>query len=332
MSAIILTIKNYYSIKTDFTHYILHLAAIFIINLTSIILSIQIPFALLYVPVLIMTHFELCEAAPGKLIKVLCIMPFIFMTTIFILTKLPIKSDLFIIKFYNQIYNSILSFSLIISSVYILSKSKNWSKPLKDSDAKKITIMLLINLMIGILLLINVENSITRIKSYDRILFLLVPLTIINAYLIISFLFNYMKSMKYLVVGNENQKCLEENENYLSDSYVETINTSLNSAMKNDNLYLKYNISLDKLANHIGITRSDLSIFLNQNLKKPFYKYIAELRINYILYILENNMEILTNEDLLYLSGFNSISTFNKHFKENTGLSVADYKKNILKV
>ena len=58
---------------------------------------------------------------------------------------------------------------------------------------------------------------------------------------------------------------------------------------------------------------------------KSFYVLVSEYRINYAKEILKEDNNI-TIESLAYECGFNSKSTFNKYFKEQTGYSPSEYR------
>jgi AraC-like DNA-binding protein len=57
-----------------------------------------------------------------------------------------------------------------------------------------------------------------------------------------------------------------------------------------------------------------------------FYHVVAVYRIQYALDILKNNKS-LKIEALAYDCGFNSLSSFNKYFKEIVGMKPSEYVK-----
>ncbi|MCP1994744.1 AraC family transcriptional regulator [Flavobacterium sp. HSC-61S13] len=89
--------------------------------------------------------------------------------------------------------------------------------------------------------------------------------------------------------------------------------------------YLNCNLSIQQLAEVLNLSRIEISNALNQGLKVNFYQYIAAYRIEYAKKrIIEN--ENYTIEGLSIECGFNSKTSFNKHFKSNVGKTPSSYK------
>lgn len=92
--------------------------------------------------------------------------------------------------------------------------------------------------------------------------------------------------------------------------------------------HLDPDITLQKLAKRLDITKEDLSRVINEQLKKNFKNFINERRID------EAKKRILDpkEKDFVLLKiafdvGFNSKSAFNASFKKFTGLSPSQYRK-----
>ena len=74
-----------------------------------------------------------------------------------------------------------------------------------------------------------------------------------------------------------------------------------------------------------------LSQVINDILGQNFYDFINSYRVNEAIKQLENpSGSKKTVLEILYYAGFNSKSTFNKVFKDYTGITPTEYKKRSL--
>jgi AraC-like DNA-binding protein len=95
-----------------------------------------------------------------------------------------------------------------------------------------------------------------------------------------------------------------------------SLSEQLNLCMLEQKLYLNPKLTLQDVCSAIGTNRTYLSDFLNNFLKTTFYDYVNELRIKTACEI----MDSMTHEnkrpivEIAEVSGFNSISTFNRAF------------------
>ncbi|MFH6768155.1 helix-turn-helix transcriptional regulator [Gaetbulibacter aquiaggeris] len=151
-------------------------------------------------------------------------------------------------------------------------------------------------------------------------------------------------SQPYLFNGvDSNIKLLEE---YLKEKKGEEKKSKSNeittqdSALKDkieeyvitNKIYTNSSITLFELANGLGMSSYELSLFLNKTLNKNFFDYINEFRIKNAMEILQNpDKKNLTILEILYEVGFNSKSSFNTAFKKFTKQTPTQYRENTLK-
>ena len=92
--------------------------------------------------------------------------------------------------------------------------------------------------------------------------------------------------------------------------------------------YLNPDFSLQMMADELNISRQKLSLVINLNQQKNFYKLINELRVEEVKEkLLDTNYNHFTILGIGLECGFNSKSSFNRIFKEETGLTPTEYKK-----
>jgi len=112
-------------------------------------------------------------------------------------------------------------------------------------------------------------------------------------------------------------------------SHVEIVQLKekLLSAMQDDELFLKSDLSLVELAEHIGTTDKKLSALLNHHVEESFYDFVNGYRVDLVKSRLLNPQ--YTTYSILGIaldSGFSSKASFNRVFKQVTGMSPSQYK------
>lgn len=150
----------------------------------------------------------------------------------------------------------------------------------------------------------------------------------LNIYFILNFIavnFIIFIILKQPVLFFETKKY---EKSIFSGTDVEKYKKDLLLYMTQNKPYLDPNISLNKLAKNINLTKTYLSQLLNDEFKQNFYDFINKYRI-------EESKKLLADQshskkaiiEIIYEVGFNSKSTFNSAFKKFTGLTPKEFKK-----
>lgn len=150
----------------------------------------------------------------------------------------------------------------------------------------------------------------------------------------LSFSFILYLIILLLIFKNSNESTFfHEKEKYknkeIDTETLDLIGEKLSIIIEKE-LYLNPNFSLEEAAKQLEVTKHILSQYVNEILGKSFSNLIKEYRIEKAKMLLESKNNY-TIESLGYDSGFNSKSTFFTTFKKITGLTPAEYQKNILK-
>ena len=110
----------------------------------------------------------------------------------------------------------------------------------------------------------------------------------------------------------------EEKEEYLK---------RLQAYMESERPYLSPSLTIDILAKRLSISSRYLSQVINESLGVNFFDYVNDFRVSEAKRILtdasSNHRNIL---DVLFDSGFNTKSAFNRVFKQHTGMTPSEYK------
>ncbi len=87
----------------------------------------------------------------------------------------------------------------------------------------------------------------------------------------------------------------------------------------------KSDVNLNEVAQLIGMNPSAFSRFFKRTHRKPFTRYLNEIRVGYACKLLLESENNITGA--AYESGFNNISNFNRQFRAIKNMSPSDYIK-----
>lgn len=156
-----------------------------------------------------------------------------------------------------------------------------------------------------------------------------------TSYIVGALSFSFVLYLVVLLIIFKNNKqttFFEEKEKYqnkdIEKDMLEKIETGLSTIVDKE-LFLDPDITLQKMAKELNVTKHILSQYLNDNLKKSFSTFINELRIEKAKEFLQTKTN-LTIEGIGYESGFNSKSTFFTAFKKHTGQTPSSFKNKSL--
>jgi AraC-like DNA-binding protein len=150
--------------------------------------------------------------------------------------------------------------------------------------------------------------------------------------LFIFLIFIYYLITKPEILPVENQLQEKQDEKYsrnkLSTEKIKQYAFQLNRYMEHEKPYLNENVSIGTFSDALGTPQHHLSMVINSEFNLNFFNFINTHRIHYVERILNDQAE--RNESLLsiaFRSGYQSKSTFNKHFKSIIGMTPSEYSK-----
>jgi AraC-like DNA-binding protein len=136
----------------------------------------------------------------------------------------------------------------------------------------------------------------------------------------------------YILQANPQSKKSIPASNSLSEEIIEQTTAALVKAMETDKIFLNPELSLSILSRHTGIPQKTISTVLNQYLQKSFNEFINSYRVEaFKEKICQAGMEQLTIAGVAAECGFNSQATFQRTFKDMTGMSPSAYQKSTAK-
>lgn len=100
----------------------------------------------------------------------------------------------------------------------------------------------------------------------------------------------------------------------------------LKQSMERDKLYLDPELNLTKVAEHTGISAKTISAILNQHSQQSFNDFINDYRVQAVKEkLMDPENQHLTISGIALDYGFNSQATFQRAFKNATGMSPREY-------
>jgi putative ABC transport system permease protein len=106
----------------------------------------------------------------------------------------------------------------------------------------------------------------------------------------------------------------------------------LKNVVKEKRFYEDPELTLNSLAEKLGLTIHELSRIINTVVKKNFNDFINEYRVRHVVAKMRDSAyDHITLLGIAYESGFNSKSTFNRIFKQMTGKTPVEYKNELAK-
>ncbi|SEW51990.1 helix-turn-helix domain-containing protein [Chitinophaga arvensicola] len=149
---------------------------------------------------------------------------------------------------------------------------------------------------------------------------LYIPITVLIYWLGIK---GYIISYKELVSD-------KKTETVLPETTVIPALALLKKAMEEDLLYLNTALTLQMVAQHTGLPPKTISAVLNQHAHKNFNEFVNSYRVDLFKEkLLQEEAGQLTFAGIAYDCGFSSPATFQRVFKQLTGMSPSAYRKSV---
>lgn len=154
------------------------------------------------------------------------------------------------------------------------------------------------------------------------------PLWLLIAIFMYAFSFEVFYFQRMTIISAQREERPVEYTRNISEPDLLHYSHQLTALMENEQPHLDAELTLGKLAERLDIKPKDLTVVLNHGLKKNFYDFINEYRVNTAQEKLADpSCRHLTILAIAYDSGFNSKSTFNAIFKKHVLMTPNQYKK-----
>jgi AraC-like DNA-binding protein len=277
------------------------------------------------------------------------ILPFFVFTSLYLIYfyTLPVEKKILIEQ---SIINQSLpvSFYIVVTAFYFhiglyiaisIQTIFFYRKQVKQtfSNLQKINLNWLLFLLLSVIIILLISFSqvvIALIIDKETIELALLVVTIFLFVFVNSIVFKGLKQPS-IFSGISYKESHSKPKNYkekLEKAEVEKIANDLVRVMQEDKPYLNAELNLDNLAEILAISPKKMSHTINEHFSKNFFEFINAYRITEAEKIIKESKDPgLTILEIMYLSGFNSKSSFNTTFKRTTGFTPSAYRELHLK-
>ena len=160
-------------------------------------------------------------------------------------------------------------------------------------------------------------------------------LMLVTGIFVISWMYR-KKRQAFIKLAEKNieaaTKCDSKDVNKNLSEFTEkqqNIVSRLEKAINTDQIYTDIELTIDSIAKSIQTNRTELSQVIKMISKKTYPVFINEQRIKHAVRLLSNSGTKYSVDGIACDSGFKSTSNFYKLFKENTGMTPAEFQKSL---
>ncbi len=263
-------------------------------------------------------YFDIVNFIPLMIVTII-VLPYAFAP---IETKKEIVSMFLVQEDFKFLQILISAVAAVAVPIFYISLSiwQIWVRRPSENIAYR-PLLLLISLLIIWLFLgvVGVAGAVTfspRLLVLDNIIISM----IIISFFLVSNKFPYL--MQYGTIPPRKKYA----KSYLARINRRNIDGQLRIIMEEEKLFCDEDLSLGRLSDVLGLTKNQLSQFLNTYHKKNFNNYVNDFRINEAKKIMleEPKRQIIS---IAFAVGFNSYSAFHSTFKKKTGVTPADFRR-----
>lgn len=228
--------------------------------------------------------------------------------------NMPFHNSFFQLQIFNWFH--ILQFGYLFFGFFLVWRYKKKEKDYFSSTNKMQ--ILTIYIVLSFVLLVRFTNIFADHINYNIYINMDVFLSVYSTLIIVL---GYLQPKIYLQHTN-NQK--SQTKNTVNPLIIEEIT----QFVKVGKPYLDPDLTLNDLAEKLELSPRELSIILNSEFKLNFFSFVNKYRIKEAEQLLADKTNKKTILEILYQVGYNNKSAFNRVFKEYTGFTPTEFRKN----
>ena len=138
---------------------------------------------------------------------------------------------------------------------------------------------------------------------------------------------------EFMALKKKNESKTKYKNSNLTEEQKQEYVKHIFTFMDEERPFINAELTVQDLSKQLNISRHHLTELLNNDIGKNFFTFINEYRVEEVKRrLLDARFEHLTIVAIAFESGFNSKSTFNSIFKQNTGNTPSQWKTAELKI
>lgn len=227
-----------------------------------------------------------------------------------------------------EFFSKLIRFSYVIACFILISRYALQLQE-KHSNMEKAHISWLRALVAGFMIVMLFELILSASKiftQYHRIYFYIGLSRYYTTFFLVNLLvFTAIRFFGMFEQVNEEESPKKPAEDFTIDPEEAK---SIGRRIKQDQLYMDPDITLDSLAETLEIMPRDLSMIINRHFDENFYTFINSFRIEEAKMMLKDpDQKDTTITDIYLTVGFNSKSVFYTFFKKLEGMTPTKYRQ-----
>ncbi|WP_455536709.1 helix-turn-helix domain-containing protein [Prevotella koreensis] len=119
----------------------------------------------------------------------------------------------------------------------------------------------------------------------------------------------------------------QNNKVKLAENTKELLKVQIFELMENQEIFKQHDLSLSDFVSHLGVNRSYISNYINNELNLSFSDFINMYRLSHAQILIKDFGDTLTLSEIWEQSGFSSESSFYRVFKRMVGITPLAWKK-----
>jgi len=123
------------------------------------------------------------------------------------------------------------------------------------------------------------------------------------------------------------RKRKQNNKVKLAENTKELLKVQIFELMENQEIFKQHDLSLSDFVSHLGVNRSYISNYINNELNLSFSDFINMYRLSHAQILIKDFGDTLTLSEIWEQSGFSSESSFYRVFKRMVGITPLAWKK-----
>ncbi|MBE0393426.1 helix-turn-helix domain-containing protein [Flavobacterium sp. PL002] len=292
-------------------------------------LSTAAPYALLYGPIFYYTNSKLQNINFNRYIWFFHLVPFLAFAISYILIFFPDLSSIITINRNLKILNTIIPISFLCYVLASILQKKRVNSPDFLPEVKEfiftIGMFLVFIAIFSYVAFVHEKQNTNNLYINRLILYSSILAIVIYMY---CFLYKINRDRGEITTQSLNSKGVTKPDKYtkvkITEKQLDEYEEKLYFFMSESKIFLDIDLSLGKLSKELKIPKYHLTQLLSLRLGTNFNQFINSYRIKYACNILLKDKDIRL-ETLIFQSGFNSKSSFNRNFKTITGKTPTEY-------
>lgn len=209
--------------------------------------------------------------------------------------------------------------SFVFYSAYILRHHPMYLSPLKDNTLKTALLFLTTSIVFASIMMLAVFNSALSLPlaSFGN--------TLVSLGCIGIFIWHYRRP-KHFEEWVYQVRDHQYKNSQLKGIDISDIEPTLHQLFEVEKIHLDGNLTLGQCSLKVGLSTHQLSEYLNSKKQQSFTSFINTYRIKEAQELLIKHPE-MSSLRIGFEAGFNSDATFNRNFKNITGMSPGKYRK-----